>query len=157
MTASRFATFLESFHADPKTRGTQWEHVCKWFLETNDVYRGELKTVWLWDAWSGRWGPDTGIDLVAQAKDDTLWAIQAKCYDPKSTVTLDDMNKFFGASNRQFEYEGGIRHFSQRLLIATTDQVSKHARESSQWAEKPVALYLRWQPSSRACGPLDSR
>ena len=101
--------------------------------------------MWLWDAWPGRWGPDTGIDLVAQAKDDTLWAIQAKCYDPETTVTLDDMNKFFGASNRQFEYEGGIRRFSQRLLIATTNHVSKHARESSQWAEKPVALYLRWQ------------
>jgi len=88
--------------------------------------------VWLWDTWPGRWGPDTGIDLVAQAKDDTLWAIQAKCYDPETTVTLDDMNKFFGASNRQ--YEGGIRRFSQRLLIATTNHVSKHARESSQWA-----------------------
>ena len=45
MTASRFATFLESFNADPKTRGTQWEHVCKWFLETDPVYRTQLKKV----------------------------------------------------------------------------------------------------------------
>ncbi len=48
MAASRFATFLESFDRDPKTRGTQWEHVCKWFLETDPVYRTQLKKVWLW-------------------------------------------------------------------------------------------------------------
>ena len=43
MAVSRFATFLESFDRDPKTRGTQWEHVCKWFLETDPVYRAQLK------------------------------------------------------------------------------------------------------------------
>ena len=66
MAASRFATFLESFDADPKRRGTQWEHVCKWFLETDPVYRAQLKKVWLWNKWPGKWGPDAGIDLVAQ-------------------------------------------------------------------------------------------
>jgi len=48
MVASRFATFLETFDPDPKTRGTQWEHVCKWFLETDPVYRTQLKNVGLW-------------------------------------------------------------------------------------------------------------
>ena len=57
MAASRVATFLESFDLDPKTRGTQWEHVCKWFLETDPVYRAQLKKVWLWNKWPGRWGP----------------------------------------------------------------------------------------------------
>ena len=57
MATSRFSTFLESFDADPKRRGTQWEHVCQWFLETDPVYRAQLKKVWLWDKWPGRWGP----------------------------------------------------------------------------------------------------
>jgi len=35
MAASRFTTFLESFDADPNKRGTQWEHVCKWFLKND--------------------------------------------------------------------------------------------------------------------------
>ena len=87
MAASRFATFLETFDPDPKTRGTQWEHVCKWFLETDPVYRAQLKKVWLWNKWPGKWGPDAGIDLVAQAKDGTLWAIQAKAYAPENAVT----------------------------------------------------------------------
>ena len=67
MAASRFTTFLDTFDPDPKTRGTQWEYMCRWFLKTDPVYRAELKEVWLWDEWPGRWGPDAGIDLVAQA------------------------------------------------------------------------------------------
>jgi len=33
MAASRFATSLGTFDLDPKTRGAQWEHVCKWFMD----------------------------------------------------------------------------------------------------------------------------
>ena len=54
MAASRFTTFLETFDPDPKKRGTQWEHVCKCFLETDPVYRAQLKKVWHWDKWPGR-------------------------------------------------------------------------------------------------------
>ena len=39
MAVSRFPTFLDTFDPDPKTRGTHWEHVCKWSLETDHVYR----------------------------------------------------------------------------------------------------------------------
>ena len=54
MAASRFTTFLDTFDPDPKKRGTQWEHVCKWFLEIDPVYRAQLKKVWHWDKWPGR-------------------------------------------------------------------------------------------------------
>ena len=66
MAASRFTTFLDTFDPDPKTRGTQWEKVCKWFLETDPVYHTQLKHVWLWSKWPGCWGIDGGIDLVAE-------------------------------------------------------------------------------------------
>ena len=135
MAVSRFATFLESFDRDPKTRGTQWEHVCKWFLETDPVYRAQLKKVWLWAKWPGRWGPDAGIDLVAQAKDGTLWAIQAKAYAPENSVTKQDMDSFLSESARpEFDY---------RLLIATTRHVSAAAIRASKAAEKPVSTVLR--------------
>ena len=93
MAVSRFTSFLDTFDRDPKARGTQWEYVCKWFLKTDPVYRAELKKVWLWDEWPGRWGPDAGIDLVAQANDGTLWAIQAKAYAPDNTVTKHDVDR----------------------------------------------------------------
>jgi predicted helicase len=135
MAASRFSTFLESFDADPKRRGTQWENVCKWFLETDPVYRTLLKKVWLWNKWPGRWGPDAGIDLVAQAKDGTYWAIQAKAYAPENTVTKQDMNKFLAESARS--------EIDHRLLIATTRHVSSNATRACKAAEKPVRFLLR--------------
>ena len=55
-----FAKFLDAFDSDEKTRGTQWEHVCKWFLETDPVYRAQLKKVWLWDKWPRTLGAGCG-------------------------------------------------------------------------------------------------
>ena len=46
MAASRLATFLETFDPASKRRGTQWEHVCKWFLANNLLYRELLTDVW---------------------------------------------------------------------------------------------------------------
>jgi hypothetical protein len=66
MAASRFATLLDTFHPDPNTRGKQWEHVCKWFLKNDLLYRALLTDVWPWDEWPGREGRETGIDLVAE-------------------------------------------------------------------------------------------
>ena len=135
MTDSRLTTFLDTFHPDPKTRGTQWEHVCKWFLETDPVYRTQLKKIWLWSKWPGRWGPDAGIDLVAEAKDGTLWAIQAKAYAPDNAVTKHDVDSFLSESARA--------EFRHRLLIATTSRVSHAASRASKAAEKPVSMLLR--------------
>ena len=135
MAASRFTTFLETFDPDHNRRGTQWEHVCKWFLETDPVYRTQLKNVWLWNKWPGRWGPDAGIDLVAQAKDGTYWAIQAKAYTPENTITKQDMNTFLAESARP--------EIDHRLLIATTQHGSAAAIRACKAAEKPVSLLLR--------------
>ena len=135
MAASDFATFLDTFDPDPKTRGTHWEHVCKWFLETDPVYRTQLKNVWLWKKWRGCWGPDAGIDLVAEAKDGTLWAIQAKAYAPDNAVTKRDVDSFLSESARA--------EFHHRLLIATTSRVSQAATRASEAAEKPVSMLLR--------------
>ena len=135
MAASRFATFLETFDPDHNRRGTQWEHVCKWFLETEPVYRSQLKKVWLWNKWPNKWRPDAGIDLVAQANNGTYWAIQAKAYAPDNTVTKQDMDTFLAESGRP--------ECAHRLLIATTRHVSPFATRASKAAEKPVRMLLR--------------
>ena len=51
---------------EPHLRGAEFERAAKWFLETNPAYASELKEVWLWRDWPGRWGPDIGIDLVSE-------------------------------------------------------------------------------------------
>ena len=70
---------------DEKARGTAFEEICQLYLRTLPALKKELKKVWLWDAWPDRFGPDTGIDLVAQTHDGDLWAIQAKAWNPERT------------------------------------------------------------------------
>ena len=116
-----FAELRERFSPDENVRGKkQFEPLCKWFLETDPRYSDRLVNVWLWDDWPGRWGPESGIDLVAEDRDGKNWAIQAKCYDPDHTVTKTDMNKFLSESINE-----NIHH---RLLIATTNRVGKTAQ-----------------------------
>ena len=126
MAVSRFTTFLNPLDPDPKTRGKHWEHACKWVLEPDPVYCAQLKKVWLWDQWRGRWGPDAGIDLVAEAKGGTLWAIQAKAYASDNAVTKRDVDSFLSESARA--------EFRHRLLIAPPSSVSQVAtRVVAEW------------------------
>ena len=82
-----FAELRERLSDDKHEKGKQFERVCKWFLETDPRYSDRLVNVWLWDDWPGRWGPDCGLDLVAEDRDGKTWAIQAKCYLPASIST----------------------------------------------------------------------
>ena len=111
------ATFLQTFDQDPRRKGLQWERACQWFLRTDPVYVAQLDKVWLWEKWPGRWGSDAGIDLVAKAKDGTLWAIHAKAYAASKSVTKHDVDTFLSESARSV--------FRHRLLIATTSRVAR--------------------------------
>ena len=135
MSHSRFSKFLATFDPLAHRRGQQWEEVCRWFLRTDHLYRTQLTKVWLWSQWPGRWGPDAGIDLVGQAKDGTLWAIQAKAYAPSTSVTKHDVDTFLSESARAL--------FSHRLLIATTSRVARAAAQAMTAQEKPVITLLR--------------
>jgi predicted helicase len=60
-----FSDLFARLDRDPRVRGRQFEHVCKWFLTNDPMYKTALRKVWLWKEWTGRWGIDAGIDLVA--------------------------------------------------------------------------------------------
>jgi superfamily II DNA or RNA helicase len=129
------ATFSDLFSRldpDPRVRGKQFEHVCKWFLTNDPTYKNTLRRVWLWSEWTSRWGGDAGIDLVAEDRDGRLWAIQAKAYDPANAVTKADVDKFLSESSRAM--------FSYRLLIATTDKRHHVARRTMDDQEKKVGF-----------------
>jgi predicted helicase len=122
---------------DPNRRGKQFEHICQWFLTHNPVHAALLRPdrVWLWDEWPDRWGTDDGIDLVAEAKDGDLWAIQAKAYAPTTSITKADVDSFLSASGRP--------QFSFRLLIATTDLVGPKATSTIGGQEKQAQVLGR--------------
>jgi predicted helicase len=71
-----FLQLIETFDTDNHTRGVQFEKLCKWILETHPVYRPMFKTIWRWDDWPGRWGPDNGIDLIAEDMQGKLWEVK---------------------------------------------------------------------------------
>ena len=108
---SSLDALLERLPPEPRLRGKEFERAAKWFLETDPAYASELREVWLWDDWPGRWGPDIGIDLVAETQEGKLWAIQVKCYDPESQVPTSEIDSFISASSRP--------EFDHRLLIST--------------------------------------
>jgi predicted helicase len=115
-------------------RGTAFERVCKWFLKQDPYYGQEFRNVWLWDEWPDRWGPDLGIDLVAETVAGKLVAVQAKCY--ADTVPLDEIDKFISASSRP--------EFAQRLLIATSG-INRNAEYKLTHQDKPSPFLLGYQ------------
>ena len=135
---------ISSLPADSGPKGKAWERLCQWFLLHDTVYASQLRRVWLWDEWPERWGADNGIDLVAEAHDGALWAIQAKAYAPTTTVTKADVDSFLSESNRE--------QISFRLLIATTDSVGTNARKVMVGQEKPASLLMLSDLRTR---PLD--
>lgn len=127
-----FTDLFASLAADPRVRGMQFEHICRWYLLNESQYRAALRHVWMWDDWPGRWGAEAGIDLVAEDQSGRLWAIQAKAYDTRYAVTKADVDTFLSESSRP--------DFSYRLLIATTDKLSPNGRRTIDAQEKPVGI-----------------
>lgn len=131
----RFSELSAQFHVDPHVRGRQFEVLCQWYLKNAPEYRNKLKQIWLWRDWPDRWGPDAGIDLIAETHEGELWAIQAKAYDPIYSIKKSDVDTFLSESSRP--------QFAYRLLIATTDGIGENAYRTLVSQEKPVGLALR--------------
>jgi predicted helicase len=130
-------TILELFgklSPDEHRRGRQFERICKWFLENDPEYKREIKRVWLWDGWPGRWGRDKGIDLIAETFNGKFWGVQSKAYALNHAVTKNDIDRFLSESSRKI--------ISYRLLIATAAELGNNAKEVIQGQEKPVGTLL---------------
>jgi superfamily II DNA or RNA helicase len=146
-----FGDLLGRLDPDPRRRGTQFEHICKWFLTNEPLYKTRLRHVWLWKEWPDRWSDsEAGIDLVAEDYDGQLWAVQAKAYAEHRDIPKRELDKFLSESNQA--------KFSQRLLIATTDRLHHIAQRTISAQEKNVSVvglsdlreadeYLEWPDS----------
>jgi predicted helicase len=72
---------------------------------------------------------------VAETLEGRLFAIQAKNYGAQHSITKSDVDKFLSESNRAV--------ISERLLIASTDQLANGALDVMRAQEKPVSTCLR--------------
>lgn len=122
---------LDAMGAD----GHGFELLTKWFLENEPEYQAMFSSVWLWDDWPHRFGPDRGIDLVAQTHEGLWVAIQAKHYAERYSIKKQDIDSFLSESNRAL--------FSERLLVASTNRLANSARDTMVAQEKPVSTCLR--------------
>jgi superfamily II DNA or RNA helicase len=114
-----------------KRKGDQFEAICVWFLENDPRFR-HLAQVWLWDDWPGNWGPDNGIDLIAEDNEGRIWAIQTKAYQANYWIKKADVDTFLTESGRKV--------IDYRLLIATTDHLGENAERVIDSQEKPVSF-----------------
>ena len=105
---------LDSLLSSLAPGGKDFERVCQWLLQNAPEYRSKLKRVWLWDEWPDA-GARRGIDLVAETSTGSLWAVQAKHYDPG----LRDQE----GRPRLVPLGVVAAQFTYRLLIATTDHL----------------------------------
>jgi superfamily II DNA or RNA helicase len=118
-----------------KGRGRGFEELSAWFLRNDPEWAPRITQVWLWNDWPGRWGPDRGIDLIAETDAGDLLAVQCKHYATSQSVAKADIDSFLSESNRN--------QFAERLLIATTNALSSGAHQVIAAQEKPVSLILR--------------
>jgi predicted helicase len=124
-------------------KGLRFELATKYFFRNDPAWRQRFSNVWMWEDAPVRKGPDTGIDLVAQEADTgQYWAIQCKCYDENYYLQKKDIDSFFN--------EAGKEIYVSRIVVAATENWSRHALESvDDWEA------LRILPRNMMESPID--
>jgi predicted helicase len=123
---------LTSYRTAAKTereKGTYFELLIKDFLKNDPTYSPQFSDVWTYAEWAKQHefdSRDTGIDLVAQLRDeDGFCAIQCKFYDENHKIQKADLDSFFTAS--------GKKEFSRRIFVDSTRRDwSEHAEAAMQ-------------------------
>jgi len=121
---------IRAIATDEHDKGVRFERLMLHALQTDRTFRHQFTKVWLWSDWPERSGVDIGVDLVALNADDTLTAIQCKCYAPTATLTKEDIDSFVATSGKE--------QFSRRIIVATTDLWSANAEKSLEGHAVPV-------------------
>ncbi|MCL2793959.1 MAG: DEAD/DEAH box helicase family protein [Microbacteriaceae bacterium] len=123
---------LRSFAYDERDKGDRFERLMQAYLSTEPQYEQLYSDVWMWTDYPGRNGRrDTGIDLVAKARDTgELTAIQCKFFAPEHYLNKPDIDSFLAASSKA--------EFAARMIISTTDLWGKNAEEAVEGQNPPV-------------------
>lgn len=134
---SALQSLLDTYRSASVTereKGTYFEELIFAYFRNEATYRDLYDKVWTYGDWAkeqGLDGRDTGIDLVARTQGTGEYhAIQCKLYAEDYRVQKKDIDSFFTAS--------GKAPFSHRIIVATTDNWSKHAEDALQGQQLPI-------------------
>ncbi|MBA4248552.1 MAG: damage-inducible protein [Microbacterium sp.] len=138
--ATSIHDILSEFRAvsfDERDKGDRFERLMQAYLNTEPQYAQLYSDVWMWSDYPQRGNRrDTGIDLVARARDTgELTAIQCKFFDPSTTVTKPMLDSFLAASSKNLD---GKPEFSARLVISTSDNWGRNAEDAVENQNPPV-------------------
>lgn len=116
--------------------GTRFEELMVEFFKLDPTLASQYDEVMLWRDWPHREGrTDVGIDVVARSKHTGEWtAVQCKYYAPTRTLEKHHIDSFFTASGKSWD---GV-HFTNRIIISTTDRWSSHAENALEHQSIPV-------------------
>ena len=138
----------EPLFSRTRVMGTAFENLCAAFLCHDPVQAGQFRNVQRYGDWARERGlpaTDTGIDLVAELRDDPgcFAAIQCKFLETGRSISKKEIDSFLAESGRS--------EFRRRVWIDTTGRPwSRNAEETLRLQEKPVQRiglhYLKASP-----------
>ena len=123
----------------PREQGTYFEELAIKYFQNEPFYQQLFSSVQTYSNWADEQNlagqkidrRDTGIDLVATTHGtNEFHAIQCKFYEETYRIQKSDIDSFFTAS--------GKKQFSQRIIVATTNNWSEHAEDALQNQQPPV-------------------
>ena len=126
----------ESLFSQMRAMGTAFESLCAAFLTHDPVQSLQFRNVSTYAEWARERGlpaTDTGIDLVAELRDDpgSYAAIQCKFLETGKNIPQGEIASFLAKS--------GSKEFRRRVWIDTTGRPwSRNAEETLRRQEKPV-------------------
>ena len=123
----------------PREQGTYFEELAIKYFQNEPFYQQLFSSVQTYSNWAKEQNlagqkidqRDAGIDLVATTHGtNEFHAIQCKFYEETYRIQKSDIDSFFTAS--------GKKQFSQRIIVATTNNWSEHAEDALQNQQPPV-------------------
>ena len=122
-----------------RDQGTAFENLMVAYFQTEPCYKELYQSVQPYGTWSAEHlneldlggATDAGIDLVATTFTGEHHAIQCKNYASDHMLQKKDIDSFFTAS--------GKTHFSNRIIVSTTDKWSKNAEDALEGQHIPVS------------------
>jgi len=107
----------------PQQAGKVFELLCEHYLKSRFPIVKQWAAPWPTDtpipSGIDLTGSDTGIDLIAVDDAGNAWGVQAKALDPHTALQKKHLDSFIADTI--------IRRINRRLVITTTNKISKHA------------------------------
>lgn len=121
---------IRAIAINERDKGDRFERLMLHAFKTDRTFRRQFSEIWMWMEWPERGSADIGVDLVARDSEGNLIAIQCKCYGPNTVLTKEDIDSFVAFS--------GQKHWTRRIIVATTDMWSANAEKSLEGHTVPI-------------------